>query len=147
MCYLKLTPWKMSEPICIVILVCFSIMTVCGFVGALAAVFAFDTWILHCYVNIVQSLRRSSNSLIYWINVTNVPINSIGWLLWDWIDFPLITQRPQVYSCPAWTNHSWMLSLEARRSYKMIKGLIANWIEYQSHLHTPSQNRSLWLLY
>jgi hypothetical protein len=33
----------MSEPICIVILVCFSIMTVCGFVGALAAVFAFDT--------------------------------------------------------------------------------------------------------
>lgn len=40
MCYLKLTPRPMSDIRCIAVLVLYSIMTICGFVGAFAAVFA-----------------------------------------------------------------------------------------------------------
>ncbi|CAN5950152.1 unnamed protein product [Sphagnum jensenii] len=40
LCYLKLTPRKITDPKCIVVMVAFSIMTICGFVGAFAAVFA-----------------------------------------------------------------------------------------------------------
>lgn len=40
MCYLKLTPHKITEPKCLAVLIGFSVMTVCGFVGAFAAVFA-----------------------------------------------------------------------------------------------------------
>jgi hypothetical protein len=40
LCYLKLTPRKLSDPKCIIVMVLFSIMTICGFTGAFAAVFA-----------------------------------------------------------------------------------------------------------
>lgn len=40
MCYLKLTPRPRNDPRCIAVLVLYSLMTICGFVGAFAAVFA-----------------------------------------------------------------------------------------------------------
>ena len=40
MCYLKLTPRPRSDPRWIAVLVLYSLMTICGFMGAFAAVFA-----------------------------------------------------------------------------------------------------------
>lgn len=125
LCYLKLTPRPMSDIRCIAVAVLYSIMTICGFVGAFAAVFAVNwcIWVLNIMDTINPIWLAESN----WTCCLQAMLPQLGHILLPWM------------------NHSCRLVWRLNHFYWRKAHQFWCWAALQSHLQGHKLMRNLML--